>query len=99
MGTARRLGVAEITLLGTEPIRRAADAAAIVHEAGSATGAPLHVLSHEEEAYLTLLGVTEGRLVERETLVVDIGGGSWSSRQSDRTVPRPRGGSNWDRPG
>ena len=41
-----------------------------------ATGAPLHVLSHEEEAYLTLLGVTEGRPVERETLVVDIGGGS-----------------------
>ena len=74
--TARRLGVAEITLLGTEPMRRAADAAAIVHEAGVATGAPLHVLSHEEEAYLTLLGVTEGRPVERETLVVDIGGGS-----------------------
>ena len=41
-----------------------------------ATGAPLHVLSHEEEAYLTLLGVTEGRPVERDTLVVDIGGGS-----------------------
>jgi len=73
---ARRLGVVEITLLGTEPLRRAADAAAIVHEAGLATGAPLHVLSHEEEAYLTLLGVTEGRPVERETLVVDIGGGS-----------------------
>ena len=74
--TARRLGVAEITLLGTEPLRRAADAAVIVHEAGAATGAPLYVLSHEEEAYLTLIGVTEGRPVERETLVVDIGGGS-----------------------
>ena len=33
-----------------------------------ATGVPLHVLSHEEEAYLTLLGVTEGRPVERAGL-------------------------------
>ena len=74
--TARRLGVTEISLLGTEPLRRAADAATIVHEVGAATGAPLHVLSHEEEAYLTLIGVTEGRPVERDTLVVDIGGGS-----------------------
>jgi exopolyphosphatase/guanosine-5'-triphosphate,3'-diphosphate pyrophosphatase len=34
------------------------------------------VLSHEEEAYLTILGVTEGLPVTHETLVVDIGGGS-----------------------
>ena len=40
------------------------------------TGVPLHVLTHEEEAYLTLIGVTEGRPVTHETLVVDIGGGS-----------------------
>jgi len=65
-----------VTLLGTEPIRRAADGAAIVHEIGSATNAPLHVLSHEEEAYLTIIGVTEGMPVTRETLVIDIGGGS-----------------------
>ena len=65
-----------VTLLGTEPIRRAADGAAIVHEIVSATNAPLHVLSHEEEAYLTIIGVTEGMPVTRETLVIDIGGGS-----------------------
>ena len=63
-------------MLGTEPIRRAADAAAIVQEAATASGAPLHVLSHEEEAYLTLIGVTEGMPVTHETLVVDVGGGS-----------------------
>ena len=39
-------------------------------------GVPLHVLSHEEEAYLTLVGVTMGLPVGHETLVVDIGGGS-----------------------
>jgi exopolyphosphatase/pppGpp-phosphohydrolase len=75
-GTARRLGATSITFIGTEPLRRAADAARIVHEVSSATGAPLHVLSHEEEAWLTLIGVSEGRPVAHDTLVVDIGGGS-----------------------
>jgi exopolyphosphatase / guanosine-5'-triphosphate,3'-diphosphate pyrophosphatase len=74
--TARGLGAGAVTLVGTEPIRRAADAAVIVAEAGAAADAPLHVLSHEEEAFLTILGVLAGRPVRRETLVVDIGGGS-----------------------
>ncbi|MEP6637851.1 MAG: hypothetical protein ABJC39_00750 [Chloroflexota bacterium] len=74
--TARVLGADRITLLGTEPIRRAADAPAIVHGVTVASGAPLHVLSHEEEAFLTIIGVTGGRPVTHETLVVDIGGGS-----------------------
>jgi exopolyphosphatase/pppGpp-phosphohydrolase len=74
--TARQLGAAGITFLGTEPIRRAADAERVVHEVESISGVPLHVLSHEEEAYLTLIGVTHGRPVTHETLVVDIGGGS-----------------------
>ena len=73
--TARGLEALDISFIGTEPIRRAADAAAIVAEVWAATGAPLHVVSHEEEAFLTLIGVTEGRPV-RGLLVVDIGGGS-----------------------
>lgn len=73
---ARRLGAASVTFIGTEPIRRAADAAAIVHEAAMATGLALHVVSHEEEAFLTLIGVTEGMPVTGPTLVVDVGGGS-----------------------
>lgn len=74
--TARQLGANGIAFLGTEPIRRAADAAAVGHAIERATGVPLHVLTHEEEAYLTLVGVTEGRPVTHETLVLDIGGGS-----------------------
>jgi len=74
--TARRLGATDITFVGTEPIRRAADSAAIVAEAAAASGVPLHVLSHEEEAYLTIIGVHEGMPVTQETLVVDVGGGS-----------------------
>jgi exopolyphosphatase / guanosine-5'-triphosphate,3'-diphosphate pyrophosphatase len=74
--TARALGAASITFMGTEPIRRAGDAARIAADVEASTGIPLHVLTHEEEAYLTLIGVTAGRPVQHETLVVDIGGGS-----------------------
>ncbi len=74
--TARSLGAADVMFLGTEPIRRAADAARIVNDAAETAGAPLHVLSHEEEAFLTIIGVTEGMPVTHETLVIDVGGGS-----------------------
>ena len=74
--TATALGATAVTFLGTEPMRRAPDAARIVSEVEHATNAPLHVLSHEEEALLTLIGVTEGRPVDHELLVIDIGGGS-----------------------
>lgn len=75
-GTARRLGADHIVLMGTEPLRRAADAARVVHDVATSIGLPLHVLSHEEEGYLTLIGATGGRPAVREVLVVDVGGGS-----------------------
>lgn len=84
---ARGLGAGNITFVGTEPVRRAADAGRIVTEVGAAAGAPLHVLSHEEEAYTTLIGVTEGMPVKHETLVVDVGGGSSEFCVVDRTHP------------
>jgi len=74
--TARRLGAAAITFVGTEPVRRAADAALAAAEVERASGVPLLVLDHVEEAVLTLLGVTEGRPVSGELVVVDVGGGS-----------------------
>jgi exopolyphosphatase/pppGpp-phosphohydrolase len=74
--TARSHGAATITFVATEPLRRLADAARIVGEVDAGTGVPVHVLRHEEEALLTLLGVTGGAPVERDLLVVDIGGGS-----------------------
>ena len=40
------------------------------------TGVPLHVLDHEEEGLLNLLGATAGRPIEASLAVVDIGGGS-----------------------
>jgi exopolyphosphatase/guanosine-5'-triphosphate,3'-diphosphate pyrophosphatase len=73
---ARALGATAITFVGTEPMRRAADAARVVDEVALASGVPLHVLTHEEEAYLTLIGVTSGRPLTGPLAVVDIGGGS-----------------------
>jgi exopolyphosphatase/guanosine-5'-triphosphate,3'-diphosphate pyrophosphatase len=73
---ARRLGARSIAFVGTEPLRRAPDAALAVADVQRASGLPLHVVTHEEEAYLTLVGVTGGRPVTREIAVVDVGGGS-----------------------
>jgi exopolyphosphatase/guanosine-5'-triphosphate,3'-diphosphate pyrophosphatase len=73
---ARDLGASRPILMGTEPLRRLTDATRIVAEVSAATGVPLDVLEHEEEALLTLVGLTRGNAVLRDLLVVDIGGGS-----------------------
>ena len=73
---ARGLGAERIAFVGTEPLRRAADARAVVVAVEDATGVPLHVVDHREEGLLTLLGATSGRAVQADFLVVDIGGGS-----------------------
>lgn len=73
---ARELGAGPIAILGTDPLRRAADAADAVGEIEARTGITVDVVGHEEEALLTLLGVTAGRPVLRDLVVVDIGGGS-----------------------
>jgi exopolyphosphatase/guanosine-5'-triphosphate,3'-diphosphate pyrophosphatase len=73
---ARAAGAGEPLVVGTEPLRRASDATDAAGEVASATGLTLHVLDHVTEGLLTLLGVTSGRPVRRELLVVDVGGGS-----------------------
>ena len=75
-GIARDLGAASTTFIATEPLRRAADARLALREAERASGVPLHVLTHEEEGYLTLIGVTHGREPAADLAVVDVGGGS-----------------------
>ena len=74
--TARRLGAVEIGVVGTEPLRRAGDAARVIRDVEARTGVALHVIEHEEEGRLTLLGVTMGRPISSELLVIDVGGGS-----------------------
>ncbi|HYN69645.1 MAG TPA: hypothetical protein VEX41_05490 [Candidatus Eisenbacteria bacterium] len=73
---AQRLGAKQVLVVGTDPFRRARDASTAVAEVTRVTGLELAILSVEEEAMLTLLGVTEGRRVDRSLSVCDIGGGS-----------------------
>lgn len=73
---AEEEGAVSITLLATEPLRRASNRTRVCAAVEEATGYPLHVLSHDEEALLTVLGVLDGRAVAEPTLVLDIGGGS-----------------------
>jgi exopolyphosphatase/guanosine-5'-triphosphate,3'-diphosphate pyrophosphatase len=75
-GRARELGADEVAFVGTQPLRRAADARAVVAAVEAETGVPFHVLDHEEEALLNLLGATAGRAIDASLAVVDIGGGS-----------------------
>lgn len=69
-------GAESITLVATEPLRRASNRSRVRAAVEAATGYPLHVLSHDEEALLTVLGVLDGEAVDEPTLVLDIGGGS-----------------------
>ncbi len=73
---ARQAGAARSTLIGTEPLRRAANRDRVAADVLSATGLVLHVLSVRQEAELTFLGVTGGRAPAGPLIVVDIGGGS-----------------------
>jgi len=73
---ARSLGAREIVVLGTEPFRRAADAARIVATVCEVVGVPMHVLGHDEEGLLTLIGATGGRALAADVVIVDVGGGS-----------------------
>jgi exopolyphosphatase/pppGpp-phosphohydrolase len=73
---ARTLGAGSIVCAGTEPMRRAIDGLAVAAAIGRLIGLPLHILDHEEEGYLTLLGVDPGSQRHRQILVIDVGGGS-----------------------
>ncbi len=74
--SARQLGASHITVVGTDPLRNSDDAGLVIHEVEARTGVAVHVLEHEEEGRLTLLGVTKGLRIRSQMLVVDVGGGS-----------------------
>ncbi len=76
LARAAEAGAQATVVLGTEPFRRAANAARVVTRIVEETGVPFHVLRHEEEGLLTLLGATRGRPLDADVVVADIGGGS-----------------------
>ncbi len=79
---ARRFSPACIDAVGTSALRRASNASAFIHRTADRTGLTLRVATGEEEARLTLKGVSfmlermRGAPLPDPALVVDIGGGS-----------------------
>lgn len=73
---ARAQGAGTLSVVATDPFRRAADAEAVILAASRRPGVEIQVLRSEEEALLALLGVQAGKAVLRDTVLVDIGGGS-----------------------
>jgi exopolyphosphatase/guanosine-5'-triphosphate,3'-diphosphate pyrophosphatase len=76
IGEARALGAQHVSLVATEPFRRAANGRAVAAAATQRLGLPLHILSERQEGELTFLGVSGGAAPVRQILVVDVGGGS-----------------------
>jgi exopolyphosphatase / guanosine-5'-triphosphate,3'-diphosphate pyrophosphatase len=70
---ARAAGASRITLVGTEPLRRAANAGEVVALVRSATGQALRIVTVEQEAQLTFVGACAGRVPEGPTAVIDVG--------------------------
>ncbi|MDO8474961.1 MAG: Ppx/GppA phosphatase family protein [Candidatus Rokubacteria bacterium] len=74
---AEDLGVHDVRIVGTSAVREAQNGAEFLAQVRSSSGRQVRVISGEEEARLTLLGVTEGLPDLRgDFLLFDIGGGS-----------------------
>ena len=73
---AEELGAERTLAFATSAVRDADNGEAFLGEIEWSYGFATRLLSGEEEALLTFRGVTTGRSVEEETLVIDVGGGS-----------------------
>jgi exopolyphosphatase / guanosine-5'-triphosphate,3'-diphosphate pyrophosphatase len=74
---AEELGVHDVRIVGTSAVREAQNGAEFLAQVLSSSGRQVRVISGEEEARLTLLGVTQGLpVLKGDFLLFDIGGGS-----------------------
>lgn len=76
VGQAAALGAGPAIIVATDPLRRAANGSRVVDHIARETGQPIHVLGHDEEGLLTLLGAARGRRPDPAMVVADVGGGS-----------------------
>ena len=70
------LGAERTLAIGTSAIRDAENGEAFLGEIEWSYGFDTKLLSGDDEALLTFRGVTSGRSVDEDTVIVDIGGGS-----------------------
>jgi exopolyphosphatase / guanosine-5'-triphosphate,3'-diphosphate pyrophosphatase len=71
-----QLGAERVLAIGTSAIRDAENGEAFLGEIEWSYGFATRLLSGDEEADLTRRGVANGRAVDDDTLVLDVGGGS-----------------------
>jgi exopolyphosphatase / guanosine-5'-triphosphate,3'-diphosphate pyrophosphatase len=71
-----RLGAERVLTIATSSVRDAENGEAFLGEIEWSYGFTTRLLSGEEEAELTLRGVTNGRTLADDTLTLDVGGGS-----------------------
>jgi exopolyphosphatase / guanosine-5'-triphosphate,3'-diphosphate pyrophosphatase len=71
-----QLGAERVLAVGTSAVRDAENGEAFLGEVEWSYGFTTRLLSGEEEAELTRVGVADGRGLENGTLVLDVGGGS-----------------------
>jgi exopolyphosphatase/guanosine-5'-triphosphate,3'-diphosphate pyrophosphatase len=71
-----RQSVERVLAIATSAVRDAENGEAFLGEIEWSYGFATRLLTGEEEALLTFRGVTAGRALEEETLIVDVGGGS-----------------------
>ena len=69
-------GAERLVIVGTEPLRRAVNSDEVGAAVERYLGIQLAILTEHQEAALTFVGVTQGRLPSASLAVVDIGGGS-----------------------
>jgi exopolyphosphatase/guanosine-5'-triphosphate,3'-diphosphate pyrophosphatase len=74
--TVERLGAERTLAVATSAVRDAENGEAFLGEVEWSYGFETRLLAGDDEALLTLRGVTAGRVLEAGTLVVDVGGGS-----------------------
>ena len=82
--TIEAAGAERVLVVATSAVRDAQNGEAFLGEIEWSYGWPTRMLSGNEEAQLTLRGVTAGRELESGTMIVDIGGGSTELILADR---------------
>jgi exopolyphosphatase/guanosine-5'-triphosphate,3'-diphosphate pyrophosphatase len=93
VGIARRAGASVLEVLVTAPGRQSANAEELVCALSAAGGAPVRVLTPEEEGELAFAGAVAAARRPPETVAVcDVGGGS-----TEVVVGTPSGGPAWRR--
>jgi exopolyphosphatase/guanosine-5'-triphosphate,3'-diphosphate pyrophosphatase len=74
--TLEAQGAERALLIATSAVRDAENGEAFLGEVEWSYGFATRLLTGNEEALMTFRGVTSGRALDRETLIVDLGGGS-----------------------